>query len=110
MASTKNAKINEKTNYETSDKKGSKATSDLKKGDTHMANTNTKPSLKEKLAEVKNKREAITKEAKTRVASAWTIAKTMLPTAPDEIKKAFDIKTHYANIPYIFSRMMGKKG
>lgn len=89
MASTKNTKINEKTNYELQDKKGSKNPSDLKKGDTHMANQPTKPSLKEKLAEAKNKREAITKEAKTRVASAWTIAKTMLPTAPDNIKKAF---------------------
>jgi hypothetical protein len=89
MASTKNAKINEKTNYELQDKKGSKDSSDLKKGDTHMANQPTKPSLKEKLAEAKNKREAITKEAKTRVASAWTIAKTMLPTAPDDVKKAF---------------------
>lgn len=54
-----------------------------------MANQPTKPSLKEKLAEAKNKRVAITKEAKTRVASAWTIAKTMLPTAPDDVKKAF---------------------
>jgi len=91
MASTKNSKINEKTNYGLQDKKGSKNPSDLKKGDTHMANQPTKPtsSLKEKLAEAKNKREAITKEAKTRVASAWTIAKTMLPTAPDAVKKAF---------------------
>ena len=89
MASTKNAKINEKINYELQDKKGSTATSHLKKGDTHMANEPTKTSLKEKLAEVKSKREAISKEAKTRVASAWTIAKTMLPTAPDEVKKAF---------------------
>jgi hypothetical protein len=89
MASTKNAKINEKINYELQDKKGSTATSHLKKGDTHMANEPTKASLKEKLAEVKSKREAISKEAKTRVASAWTIAKTMLPTAPLEVKKAF---------------------
>ena len=27
-----------------------------------------------------------------------------------EIKKAFDIKAHYANISYVFSRMLGKKG
>src|ERR1017187_8533363 len=54
-----------------------------------MANQPTKPSLKEKLAEVKNKREAISKEAKTRVASAWTIAKTMLPTAPADVQKTF---------------------
>jgi hypothetical protein len=55
-----------------------------------MANQPTKqPSLKEKLAEAKNKREAITKEAKTRVASAWTIAKTMLPGAPADVQKAF---------------------
>ena len=81
---------NEKINYETSDKKGSTNPSDLKKGDTHMANQPTKqPSLKEKLAEAKNKREAITKEAKTRVASAWTIAKTMLPGAPADVQKSF---------------------
>jgi hypothetical protein len=62
----------------------------MKKGDTHMANTTTtNSSLKEKLAEAKSKREAIQKEAKTRVASAWAIAKTMLPTAPAPIQKAF---------------------
>ena len=78
----------QKNNYETSDKKGSAAdSSHLKKGDTHMANTNNL-SLKEKLAEVKNKREAISKEAKTRVASAWAIAKTMLPTAPTSVQKS----------------------
>ena len=56
-----------------------------------MANeTPTKPSLKEKLAEVKTKREAIKKEAQMRIAAAWTIAKTMLPTAPAEkCQKAF---------------------
>jgi hypothetical protein len=85
-ASSKNAKINEKTNYQSLDKKSTITSS--QKGDTHMANT-TKPSLKEKLAEVKSKREAISKEAKSRVASAWTIAKTMLPTAPATIQKSF---------------------
>jgi len=48
-----------------------------------MANEK-KSSLKEKLAEMKVSREAITREAKTRVACAWTIAKTMLPGAPPE--------------------------
>jgi hypothetical protein len=62
-----------------------------------MANTNPKPSIKEKLAEVKNKREAISKEAKTRVASAWTIAKTMLPTAPADVQKP---------LPPIFFRIL----
>jgi hypothetical protein len=42
----------------------------------------------EKLAEVKSKRENIKREAQQRVAAAWTIAKTMLPTAPAEIQKA----------------------
>ncbi len=88
VASSKNSPIKQKTQYELHDKKGSKDSSDLKKGDTHMANTNNL-SLKEKLAEVKNKREAISKEAKTRVASAWTIAKTTLPTAPASVQKAF---------------------
>ena len=77
-----------KINYVTPNKNGSKD-SNSQKGDTHMANTPTKPSLKEKLAEAKNKREAITKEAKTRVASAWTIAKTMLPGAPADVQKTF---------------------
>ena len=77
-----------KINYQTQDKKGSSATSTMK-GDTIMANQTEKVSLKEKLAEVKTKREAIRKEAQTRVASAWTIAKTMLPTAPAEIQRAF---------------------
>jgi hypothetical protein len=50
--------------------------------------TPSKPSLKEKLAEVKSKREAIKKEAQQRVAAAWTIAKTMLPSAPAEVQKS----------------------
>lgn len=84
-------KSSKKINYDTQDKKGSvtQTASTSQKGDNHMANTTTKPSLKEKLAEVKSRREAISKEAKTRVASAWTIAKTMLPTAPAEVQKAF---------------------
>ena len=44
--------------------------------------------VKEKLAEVKSKREAIKKEAQQRVAAAWTIAKTMLPSAPADVQKA----------------------
>jgi len=86
MASKK-SQVNEKKNYQPQGRTGNlRPTS--KKGDITMANP-TKPSLIEKLAEVKTKREAITKEAKTRVAAAWTIAKTMLPTAPVEFQKAF---------------------
>ena len=50
---------------------------------------NPKTSLKTALADIKASREAVTREAKTRVAAAWTIAKTMLPTAPPEAQKAF---------------------
>ena len=84
--SPKKTKMKEKINYESQGKKGSAPLSS-QKGDIHMANQPT--SLKEKLAEAKNKREAITKEAKTRVASAWTIAKTMLPGAPADVQKSF---------------------
>jgi hypothetical protein len=82
VASKKNS------NYEVQ-VKGSSARSTLMKGDTTMANNTPTPTLKEKMAEAKSKREAISKEAKTRVASAWTIAKTMLPTAPAAVQKAF---------------------
>ena len=50
--------------------------------------TPAKFSVQEKLAEVKSKREAIKKEAQARVAAAWTIAKTMLPTAPVAVQKS----------------------
>jgi hypothetical protein len=53
-----------------------------------MANE-TKPNLKQGLAQKKAQREAIKKEAQSRVASAWTIAKTMLPTAPADVQKSF---------------------
>lgn len=54
-----------------------------------MANpTTAKASVQEKLADVKSKREAIRREAQQRVAAAWTIAKTMLPTAPAEVQKS----------------------
>jgi hypothetical protein len=53
-----------------------------------MANEKT-ASLKEKIAEIKERREKISREAKTRVAAAWTIAKTMLPGAAPEAQKAF---------------------
>lgn len=78
------ASVSENTNHQSQNKKGSSP----KEGDTHMANEN-KPSLKDKLAEVKTKREAHSKEAKVRVASAWTIAKTMLPTAPADTQLIF---------------------
>jgi len=83
MASSKSA-ISKKNNYEAQNKKGVTA-----QENSTMANQTTKPSLKEGLASQKSKREAIKKEAQSRVASAWTIAKTMLPTAPAPIQKAF---------------------
>jgi hypothetical protein len=53
-----------------------------------MANEK-KSSMKETIAEVKVANETIRREAKTRVAAAWTIAKTMLPSAPPEVQKMF---------------------
>ena len=53
-----------------------------------MANA-TKVSLKEKLAEMSNQKDAIKREARTRVAAAWTTAKTMLPEAPPDVQRAF---------------------
>ena len=75
-----------KDNYPTPDKKGSNGPNP-ERGKT-MAN-DSKTSLKTALANMKASREAVTREAKTRVAAAWTIAKTMLPTAPPEAQKAF---------------------
>jgi hypothetical protein len=75
-----------KGNYAIPDKKGIIGPNSER--EKIMAN-DTKTSLKEKLADLKTNREAITREAKTRVAAAWTIAKTMLPTAPVEAQKAF---------------------
>ena len=52
-----------------------------------------KPSLRERIATLKAEKEAKTatskfsaKEAKTRVAASWTIAKTLLPSAPSEVQ------------------------
>lgn len=73
-----------KNNYAAQNKKGVTA-----QEKSTMANEQTKPSLKEGLASQKSKREAIKKEAQSRVASAWTIAKTMLPTAPADLQKSF---------------------
>jgi len=75
-----------KDNYPIPDKKGSSGPNP-ERGKT-MAN-DSKTSLKTALADMKASREAVTREAKTRVAAAWTIAKTMLPTAPPEAQKAF---------------------
>lgn len=52
---------------------------------------NTKPSLKERIAALKAEKASkvssrSTKEAKTRVAASWTIAKTLLPSAPNEVQ------------------------
>lgn len=52
----------------------------------------TKPSLRERIAALKTTKEAAptakfsAKEAKTRVAASWTIAKTLLPAAPSEVQ------------------------
>jgi hypothetical protein len=80
--------IGKKNSYASPVKKGVSARSDTKKEGSNMANsTPAKASVQEKLAEVKTKREAIRREAQQRVAAAWTIAKTMLPTAPAEAQK-----------------------
>ena len=50
--------------------------------------TQATASVNQKLADTKIRREAIRKEAQQRVAAAWTIAKTMLPTAPAEVQKS----------------------
>ena len=56
-----------------------------------MANeTATKqPTLQQRIAARQAKRAEVGKEAQIRVAAAYTIAKTMLPTAPVEIRKKF---------------------
>ena len=90
LASQKSA-TSKKNNYQVPLKKGVSARSDMKKEGSTMANqTATKPAnLKEKLAEAKQKREAIKREAQIRTAAAYTIANTMLPTAPVEKRQAF---------------------
>ena len=91
MASAKagNTPVTKKNSYASPVKKGVSARSDMKKEGSNMANTTpAKASVQEKLAEVKTKREAIKREAQQRVAAAWTIAKTMLPTAPAEVQKS----------------------
>jgi hypothetical protein len=90
MASAKSA-VNKKNNYQTSQKRGNSASPEMKKEGSNMANpTATKPSnLKEKLAELKTKRETIKREAQVRTAAAYTIANTMLPGAPVEKRQAF---------------------
>jgi hypothetical protein len=90
MASAKSA-VNKKNNYQTSQKRGNIASPQMKKEGSNMANpTATKPSnLKEKLAELKTKRETIKREAQVRTAAAYTIANTMLPGAPVEKRQAF---------------------
>lgn len=45
--------------------------------------------LRERLAALKAKKAGLAKEAKVKVAAAWTIAKTMLPEAPAEIQHRF---------------------
>ena len=83
------SQVSEKNSYQSPVKKGTSARSDTNKEGSTMANpTPAKASVQEKLAEVKSKREGIKREAQQRVAAAWTIAKTMLPSAPAEIQKA----------------------
>src|SRR5271156_5799176 len=81
--------VSKKNSYQSPVKKGVSARSDMKKEGSNMASTTpAKASVTEKLAEVKSKREGIRREAQQRVAAAWTIAKTMLPTAPAEVQKS----------------------
>lgn len=47
------------------------------------------PTLQQRIAARQAKRAEVGKEAQVRVAAAWTIAKTMLPTAPNDIRKKF---------------------
>lgn len=56
-----------------------------------MANETAKkaPSLQERIAARQAKRAEVGKEAQVRVAAAYTIAKTMLPSAPAGIRKQF---------------------
>jgi hypothetical protein len=82
MASQSSA--SKKNSYQSPDKKGISASSETKKEGSTMATD-----VQKKLAEIKTKREAIKKEAQVRVASAWTIAKTMLPDAPANVQKSF---------------------
>src|SRR5271166_1043659 len=91
MASAKagNTQAGKKNSYQDPVKKGVSARSDMNKEGSNMATpTPAKASVQEKLADVKTKREGIRREAQQRVAAAWTIAKTMLPTAPAEVQKA----------------------
>jgi hypothetical protein len=91
MASKGAAKspASKKNSYQSPVKKGVSASSDMTKEGSNMANpTTAKASVQEKLADVKTKREAIRREAQQRVAAAWTIAKTMLPSAPAEVQKS----------------------
>ena len=91
MASKGAAKspASKKNSYQSPVKKGVSASSDMTKEGSNMANpTTAKASVQEKLADTKSKREAIKREAQQRVAAAWTIAKTMLPTAPAEVQKS----------------------
>src|SRR5271157_4469912 len=82
------SQVSEKISYQSPVKKGTSARSDIKEGSTMATPSPAKASAQEKLAEVKTKRESIKREAQQRVAAAWTIAKTMLPSAPAEIQKA----------------------
>lgn len=96
VAASKSSSSN-KTNYKNPNKKEANAStsSPTRKGKDTMIKTPS--SLKERIASMRLKRAAgISKEAQTRVASAWTIAKTMLPTAPASAQEAF-AKTLLAN-------------
>lgn len=90
MASVKAGKpqAGKKNSYQVPVQKGI-ARSDINKEGSNMATpTPAKASVQGKLADIKTKREGIRREAQQRVAAAWTIAKTMLPTAPAVVQKA----------------------
>jgi hypothetical protein len=63
-------------------KNSKEATASTTKGDVNMSTPGKSP-LKERIADLRQTREQkISREAQTRVASTWTVAKTMLPGAP----------------------------
>jgi len=88
MAASKNS-TSKKINYQSLEERGNFAHLNSKKEGNYMATpTQATASVNQKLADTKIRREAIRKEAQQRVAAAWTIAKTMLPTAPAEVQKS----------------------
>ena len=91
MASARGQKapVSKKNSYQSPDKKGVSASSGSNKEGSTMAQPTpaSASGVKEKLAEVKSKREAIKKEAQQRVAAAWTIAKRCFRPLPQQYRR-----------------------